>query len=95
MNSTPTSKPTAQYTPIEYWNCVTRHQDKDQASQKDLEDCLELYRKIDQTQSNQFVFNCYISCCDVRIKINRDRMSIALPRDLITGFINKRSVRVR
>lgn len=52
MNSTPTSKPTAQYTPIEYWNCVTRHQDKDQASQKDLEDCLELYRKIDQTQSN-------------------------------------------
>ena len=52
MNSTPTSKPTAQYTPIEYWNCVTRHQGKDQASQKALEDCLELYRKIDQTQSN-------------------------------------------
>ena len=51
-NSTPTSKPTVQYTPIEYWNCVTRHQGKDQASQKDLEDCLELYRKIDQTQSN-------------------------------------------
>lgn len=52
MNSTPTSKPTVQYTPIEYWNCVTRHQGKDQASQKDLKDCLELYRKIEQTQSN-------------------------------------------
>jgi hypothetical protein len=50
--STPKTKPTAQYTPIEYWNCVTRHQGKDQASQKALEDCLELYRKIDQTQSN-------------------------------------------
>ena len=94
MNSTPTSKPTAQYTPIEYWNCVTRHQDKDQASQKDLEDCLELYRKIDQTQSNQFVFNCYIRCCDVRIKINRDYMTICLPCDLTTGFINNRIVGV-
>ena len=50
--STPKPKPTVQYTPIEYWNCVTRHQGKDKASQKALEDCLELYRKIDQTQSN-------------------------------------------
>ena len=95
MNSTPTSKPTAQYTPIEYWNCVTRHQGKDEASQKALEDCLELYRKIEQTQSNQFVFNRYISCCDVRIKINRDRMSIGLPRNLVIGFINERGIRVR
>ena len=50
--TTPKPKPAVQYTPIEYWNCVTRHQGQDKASQKALEDCLELYRKIDQTQSN-------------------------------------------
>ena len=88
MNSTPTSKPTAQSTPIEYWNCVTRHQGKDEASQKALEDCLELYRKIDQTQSNQFIVNRDIQRSDVRIKINRDRMSICLPRDLILHSID-------
>jgi len=50
--TTPKPKPAVQYSPIEYWNCVSRHQGKDEASQKALEDCLALYRKIDQTQSN-------------------------------------------
>ena len=51
-NTTPKPKSVVQYTPIEHWNCVTRNQGQDKASQKALEDCLELYCKIDQTQSN-------------------------------------------
>ena len=49
---------------------------------------MAIYRVIRHLHSDQFVFNRYISCCDVRIKINRDYMTICLPRDLVIGFIN-------